>query len=44
LSGKKEVLVVVEQVLFLFDVLGPLEEEDKAVDLGFDPIDEIIVF
>lgn len=27
----------------MFEILGPLEEEDEAIDLGFDGGDELIV-
>jgi len=43
LSGKEEVLIVLRDVVFLLDVLGPLEEEDKAVDVGLYSVNEIVV-
>ena len=43
MSRKEEVLVVVLKVIFLFDVLGPLEQEDEAVDVWLDASDDLVV-
>ena len=43
LPGKEEVLIVVLQMLLLLDVLGPLEEENEAVDVRLYSIDEVVV-
>lgn len=43
LPGKEEVLIVVLKMLLLLDVLGPLEEENEAVDVRLYSIDEVVV-
>ena len=44
LPGEEEILVVVDEVVLLLDILGPLEEEDKAVDVGLHAVDQIVLF
>ena len=42
LPGEEEVLVVLLEGIFFLNVLGPFEEEDEAVDVGLNPVDEIV--
>ncbi len=34
---------ILREVIFFLDVFGPLEEEDKSVDVGLDSVDEVII-
>lgn len=44
LPREEEFLVIIQQGVSLLDALGPLEEEDESVDIGFDPREQVIVF
>ena len=43
LSRKEEILIVLRKIILFLDVFGPLEEENKAIDVGLDPVDKLII-
>jgi len=43
LSSEEQILVVILKMIFLFDVFGPFEEEDEAVYLRLNMVDDLVV-